>query len=75
LYELYRTAAAAAAAAATVDDYGDHESDDDYDMAVSWIRRLVAGSSPRKSGLELRLFYVGFEVVKEEMGLDFLREF
>ena len=74
MYELYSAAAAAASAAAAAanvdddDDYDyddDYDNDDDYDMAVPWIKRLVAGSSPRNSGLDPRLFYVGFEVVKE----------
>jgi hypothetical protein len=43
-------------------------------MTVQWFRRLVAGWSLRKSELDPRLFYLGFEVVKEELGQDFLRE-
>jgi hypothetical protein len=41
--------------------------------AVPWLRRLVAGLSPRRHGFAPELIYVGFVVDKVALGQIFLR--
>jgi hypothetical protein len=44
-------------------------------MAVPWLRRLVAGLSPRRRGFDPRSVNVGFVVDKVAMGQVFPRVF
>jgi hypothetical protein len=42
--------------------------------AVPWLRRLVAGLSPRRPGLDPRSVHVRFVVDKVALGQVFLRD-
>jgi hypothetical protein len=42
-------------------------------MGVPWLRRLVAGLSPRKPGFDPGSVHVGFVVHKVALGQVFLR--
>jgi hypothetical protein len=44
-------------------------------MAVPWLRRLVAGLSPRRSGVDPGSVYVGFVVDKVALGQVFFPEY